>query len=311
MTRPCSTFTCTITPFAADRSLDEEAWRTHLDRLASAGMGVYVGSSSPGEGYTLDLDETETLYGIAAEVVKGRAPARAMGVETHTAAEYLEIIAIAEKVGLEAMQIYCVDSGHANKPTTAELELYFRTILDGSSIPCVLSSHIYNGYVVPNDLVDRLLIDYPGRILGLNVTNTDLTYVSRMVDTVDGRCDIHVGGPMQALTILALGGQGFLSTDGNIIPETCVRVIRSHAAGDAAGSAEAYAQVLRFFSSNIWPGGSMRYLKAIMRLLGMPGHTLRPPFLPLEGVPDDQIMDRLGGLGIPELDRLLAARPAR
>ena len=304
MAKSPSTFTCTITPFAEDGTLDESAWRTHLDRLATAGMGVYVGSSSPGEGYTLSLEETETLYGITADVVRGRAPARAMGVETHTAAEYLRIVSIAEKVGLEAMQVYCVDSGHANKPTTPELELYFRTILDGSSIPCVLSSHIYNGYVLPFDLVDRLLTDYPERILGINVTNPDMTYVARLVDTIGGRCEVHCGGPMQALTMLALGGQGFLSTDGNIIPETCVGVVRAYAAGDIAASDAAYAQVLRFFSANLWPGGSMRYLKAIMRLLGMPGHTLRPPFLPLDPSADPQILDQLDGLNIPEVQAL-------
>lgn len=307
MIRTPSTFTCTITPFAEDGSLDEDAWRSHIDRLVDAGMGVYVGSSSPGEGYALNASETETLYGIAADTVAGRASVRAMGVETHTAEEYLAFVAIAESVGLEAMQIYCVDSGHANKPNDTELEAYFREILDGSSIPCVLSSHIFNGYVVPLDLLDRLLDSYPGQILGVNVTNPDLTYVTRLVDTVDGRSDVHVGGPMQALTILALGGQGFLSTDGNIIPKTSVEVIDSHRRGDLVASQAAYRQIMRFFSSNEWPGGSMRFLKASMRVLGLPGHHLRRPFRSLDEAGHARVEVILRELGIPELDELLGS----
>jgi len=311
MARPLSTFTCTITPFGPDGSLDCDAWRTHVDRLASVGMGLYVGSSSPGEGYALTAEETELVYGIAADTAAGRVSARAMGVETHTAAEYLELVAIAETVGLEAMQVYCVDSGHANTPTPGELEAYFRTVLEGSSIPCVLSSHIYSGYVVPLDLVDRLVGEYaPDKIIGINVTNTDMTYVTRLVDVVDGRCDVHVGGPMQALTVLALGGQGFLSGDGNIIPATCRQVIGAHSSGDFTASHAAYAQVMRFFSANRWPGGSMRFLKAVMACAGLPGHYLRPPFASVEADIAAEIETALAHLDIPELTDLLASPAA-
>lgn len=307
MTRAPSTFTCTVTPFDAAGRLDLEAWRSHLVRLAASGMGVYVGSSSPGEGYTLDADETEALYGAAVDAVGADVSVRAMGVETHTALDYLELVRIAEATGMQAMQLYCVDSGHANIPTERELECYFRTILDGSTIDCVVSSHIYNGYVVPLPVLDRLLVDYGDRIRGINVTNPDVRYVSALVDVVDDRCDVHVGGPMQALTILALGGQGFLSTDGNIIPATCVDVVRSHANGDLRASQAAFRDVLRFFSANRWPGGSMRYLKTVMRVLGLPGHHLRPPFLELGDDGCSEVEAILGALDIDELSGLRGA----
>lgn len=311
MARSLSTFTCTITPFGPDGSLDCDVWRAHVDRLASVGMGVYVGSSSPGEGCALTAAETELVYGIAADTAAGRVSARAMGVETRTATEYLELVAIAEAVGLEAMQVYCVDVGHANTPTTGELEAYFRTVLEGSSIPCVLSSHIFNGYVIPLDLVGRLVQEYaPDKIIGINVTNTDMGYVTRLVDVVDRRCDVHVGGPMQALTILALGGQGFLSGEGNIIPATCRQVITAHTEGDFAASQTAYAQVMRLFSANRWPGGSVRFLKAVMACASLPGHYLRPPFAPVEPDIAAEIETALALLDIPELADLLAASDA-
>lgn len=309
--RALSTFTCTVTPFDEHGALDLAGWKTHVDRLASVGMNLYVGSGSPGEGFALSLAETEQLYGTAVDTAAGRVKARAMGIEMRTAASYLELMLIAESVGVEAMQLYCVDNGHANKPTEGELEAYFRHLLDRSEIRCVLSSHMYSGYVIPVGLIRRLLDSYgPERIVGLNVTNTDLRYVSKVIDVVDGRCDVHVGGAMQALTILALGGQGFLSTDGNIIPRTCVEVIDGWRAGDVATAANAYAHVIHFFASNRWPGGSMRYLKAVMRVLGMSGHHLRPPFLPLEIDDDSDLVGVLRSLAIAELDEMLVAQSA-
>ncbi len=280
MSRQPSAFTCTITPFDASGSLDVEAWQSHTSRIGAAGMGIYAGSASPGEGHALTLAETEVLYGTAVDTLKGHSPVRAMGVEPRHATQLLEIIHIAEKVGMEAMQIYSLDCGHGNVPRETELEAYFSKILDTITIPAVISSHIFNGYVLPIDMVDRLLGKYDN-IAGFNVTNTDIPYVTRFVDMVDGRCDVHVGGAMQALIMLALGGQGFLCTEGNIIPSVCMDVIKGFERGDQQATFDAYATVMRFFALNRFAGGSMRFLKSAMQTLGLPGSTLREPFLAL------------------------------
>ena len=49
-------FTISITPFAADGTIDEAALRRHLRKLGDAGIGVYVGGGGSGEGYTLSQD---------------------------------------------------------------------------------------------------------------------------------------------------------------------------------------------------------------------------------------------------------------
>ena len=61
--RALSTFCCSVTPFAADGSLDVPALRAHFARLAAAGVGVYVAGSSPGEGYALSRSEVWRCQG--------------------------------------------------------------------------------------------------------------------------------------------------------------------------------------------------------------------------------------------------------
>jgi hypothetical protein len=39
--------------------------------------------------------------------------------------------------------------------------------------------------------------------------------------------------------------------------------------------------VIRFFSLNRWPGGSMRFLRSVMGTFGLSGFHLRSPFKPL------------------------------
>jgi 4-hydroxy-tetrahydrodipicolinate synthase len=308
MTPPVpSTHVVLITPFDEAGELDEAAVAVLVDRIAAAGVGVCLGSASPGEGHALTTRETERLFAVAKEAADGRAPVRAMGAEPRRAEDLVETVRVAEAVGLDAMQIYSVDLGHGNRPTDAELERYFRTVLEAMRIPAIISSHQAGGYVVPVEILGRLLDDH-AHLVGINVTSPDLAYVARVVEVADGRAEVHVGGPMQALTILALGGQGFLCTEGLFAPRLVASVIEHFRAGRLEETFAAYRSLIRFFAANPFGGGSIRFTKAAMRVLGLPGWHARPPYQPL---PDDtlpRIEAALAAVGIPEIDELLAAR---
>ncbi len=278
--RQLSTLVCAVTPFAADGSLDKLGVEHLVGRFAEAGVGTYVGGSSPGEGYALSLAETEELYGLAAGAMAGRQPVRAMGIEPHSAEELLPILRLAESVGLDGVQLYSLDCGHGNRPTPQEQESYFRTLLEAVELPAYISSHFAGGYLVPLDVLGRLLQDYP-HLSGFNVTTPDVGYLTRVVELADGRVDVHVGGPLQALTAVAVGAQGFLSADGNLAPRLCASLIASLAADDMVAAQASYARLMQMFRINRW-GGSMRWLKTAMRVWDLPGHHLRPPFLPLD-----------------------------
>lgn len=303
MTRPAralSTFVCAVTPFDEAGALDGAGVAHLMERFAAAQAGTYVGGSSPGEGHALTLAETEELYGLARQAMAGRQQVRAMGVEPHSAAELVARLRIAESVGLDGAQLYSLDCGHGNIPTAAEQESYFRTLIESTTLPVYLSSHIAGGYLIPLDVLGRLLADYP-HIGGVNVTCPDVGYLSRVIELADGRVDVHVGGPMQAMTAFALGAQGYLSADGNIAPRLCGALVRHATRQEWAQAQASYERLIRLFRINRW-GGSMRWLKAAMQVLGLPGHHLRPPFLPLDEPARDRIGEALAELRIGETE---------
>ena len=125
-----STFVISQTAFTADGEIDWSAQRAHLQRLATSGIGVYVGGGGSGEGHTLLPDEVDELLALAAEELVGKVPARAMGVEPRTARQMIEFGKQVEASGLEAMQIYSLDMGHLGQPQPAELDLYFREVVE-------------------------------------------------------------------------------------------------------------------------------------------------------------------------------------
>jgi dihydrodipicolinate synthase/N-acetylneuraminate lyase len=101
--------------------------------------------------------------------------------------------------------VYSLDLGHGYLPTADEQRTYLRTVLDHAPGDLVLSTHQSVGYHYEPSLVASLLDEHP-RIVGVNVTHRDLVYVAEVVDAIDGRVDVHVGGPMHALGATALGG---------------------------------------------------------------------------------------------------------
>jgi 4-hydroxy-tetrahydrodipicolinate synthase len=286
-TRTPSTFVISITPFDEHERVDEDALRGHLRKLAASGIGVYLAGSGSGEGYTLDGAEVTRILQIGKEELGGRVPFRAMGVEPRTSAEMIRLARLVEEVGVEAMQIYSLDQGHGNRPRDDEMERYYSDILDATSVQCVLSTHQSVGYFIPSALIARL-IDRHDQIIGVNVSGPDISYLQQVIDAVAGRADVHVGGPMHALTCLALGGQGFLSSEGNLAPNLCVSVIDRYAAGDLTGCFEAYNRLMHLFTATRDMGG-ITGTKSALRLLGLPGGSMRRPRLDLSAALDETV----------------------
>ncbi len=284
--RPCpparaSTFVISITPFAADGELDEQGVRQHLRRMASAGVGVYLGGGGSGEGYVLSQDETRRLLEIGVDEIAGQVPLRAMGTEPRSADEMIAFTRLAAAAGVDAVQIYSLDQGHGHRPRPGEVETYFTDVLDAVSVPSVLSTHQSVGYQVPVELLARLVERYE-HLIGLNVTHQDLGYLADVVDAVGDRVDVHVGGPGHALSAWSLGACGYLSSEANLAPGLCMSVVHAYRSGDAEALTTSFGQLIRL-SRALYGAGGIRATKAVLGRLGLPGGPPRKPQLP---VPD-------------------------
>jgi 4-hydroxy-tetrahydrodipicolinate synthase len=277
-----STFCCTVTLFDENLKLDEVALRAHFARVAEAGVGLYVGGSSPGEGYAMTADEIDRLLRIAVEVAGGKVPVRAMGVEPRTAEEMCAFLKRAANTGVDACQIYSLDVGHGWKPGTRELERYFRAALESVSLPCIISSHAFMGYNVPIEMLERLAEEYD-HLIGVNLTTPDIMHLTEAVARLRPRLEIHVGGPMHAITALAMGANGYLSSEAAVAPKLCQDVISHFAAGRYEEAFKAYHGVMALMVGvSTMPGASVRRVKAAMRLLGLGGTFPRGPYMPIE-----------------------------
>jgi 4-hydroxy-tetrahydrodipicolinate synthase len=300
--RPARAFVVSITPFDAAGQIDELAFRRHLQRMVAAGIGVYVGGGGSGEGFVLTAGERRRILEIAAEELSGKVAFRSMGVETRSAEEMIEYARVAETVGVDAAQIYSLDLGHGHLPTHDEVLEYLIDVLSATTVPAVLSTHQSVGYRISVESIATIVARFD-HVVGVNSSHGDLAYLAAIIDAVGDKVDVHVGGPLQALTALALGANGFLSSEANLAPQLCNSVIVAYENGAGIELLAAFDRLARL-SMALYGNGGIRATKAVLNRFGLPGGYPRRPQLPVADAALDGLMTVIDDLHIEELEAL-------
>jgi 4-hydroxy-tetrahydrodipicolinate synthase len=232
--------------------------------------------------------------------LKGKTQIRAMGVEPRTAAEMIAFLEMAKAAGVDAAQVYSLDVGHGHAPTPAELETYFSDVLTAVDMPLVLSTHQSVGYVIPPEVIISLYRRFP-QLIALNCSHQDPTYLRTLVDGLAETTDIFVGGPHNALTALAFGAHGFLSSEGNLAPRLCMSVIEAFKNNDLPALMENWGKVMRLFVG-LYGNGGIRVTKAVLNQLGMAGGYPRKPRLPVTDERLTRAMAVVDSLGLAAIE---------
>ena len=297
-------FVMVITPLDKNNRIHEAAFRTHLKRMAAAGLGLYVGSGGSGEGHALTVEEYEQLCEIAVDECKGKVPVHTNPHETRTARDMVELMQRCARTGVDVVQAYQLDPGHGRRPSPEEQDYYYRYILDRVDHPTAISIHTGSGYVAPPEFVAKLCEDYPQiKIINL-ATGSDLRYFINLRDMLNP--DIRMfGGHANVLGALGLGGWGVQDTVANVAPKLCASIVTHFMAGDNKKAGEAYAQSLRLMApvwGTRWGGPPMiKGVLASMGLIPEEGFFVREPYLQPDKASVDKAVAGVKALKIEEL----------
>ncbi len=304
MKKKLSVLVISITTFDEQGRVDEAAFRKHLGRLRAAGVSVWVAGSGSSEGYSLNPEERERVLAIAVEELKGKVPVRAMGCEPRLISEMLDFMRCAERAKVDAAQIFSLDIGHGTKPTAGELEKYYSTVIESTSLPIVLSSHQASGYFLPLDLVERLANRFPN-LMGINYGGTDTTHLADIIERFGDRLEVHCAGPNNALSTLCLGGNGFMGGEGNFSPLLVASVICAYETGNLELLRASFAKLMAFTRiNNRYGGSSMRGMKPLLNAFGLPGGALRSPRLPISAADAEVAVREVLKLDLPGIPPL-------
>lgn len=204
--------TAMVTPFDSEGNVDyAQAKRLALTLLDSGSDGLAV-SATTGEHSTLTDEEQLRLFATVKEAVAGRGAVVA-STGSNCTREGLKMTREAERIGVDAVLLVVP---YFNKPTQEGLFEHFKTIAQGTSLPCIL-------YNVPSRTVTNLAPETVIRlskidnIVGIKEASGNLDQIARIIDGVGKDFLVYSGNDSDTLPILALGGYGVISVASHLV----------------------------------------------------------------------------------------------
>jgi 4-hydroxy-tetrahydrodipicolinate synthase len=204
--------TAMVTPFDSEGRVDyEQAKRLSLALLDSGSDGLVV-SGTTGERSTLTDKEQIRLFEAVKEAVGGGGTVVA-GTGSNCTRECLEMTREAERIGVDAVLLVVP---YYNKPPQEGLFEHFKTIAQGTSLPCIL-------YNVPSRTVTNIAPDIVIRlseidnIMGIKEASGNLDQIAKIIDGTSKDFLVYSGNDSDTFYVVAMGGYGVISVASHLV----------------------------------------------------------------------------------------------
>lgn len=215
-----------VTPFRHDK-VDEKSLGSLIEwQIASGSHGISV-TGTTGEPTALSRAERETVIRLASEIINKRLPfVAATGSNNHE--ETLHFSRVAQQAGADAVLLI---TPFYVRPSQEGLFRHFKSVADSLDLPVIL-------YNIPGRSAINLEIDTVARlretcknIIGIKEANHDFSHITRLIGKLGRDFLVYSGIELLCFPILAIGGAGYVSATGNIMPKEVARLYDLFAAG--------------------------------------------------------------------------------
>ena len=266
--------TALITPFR-NGEVDEAALRGLVERQIEAGIDGLVPCGSTGESATLSHEEHNRVVEITIEAAAGRVPVVA-GTGSNSTAEAIALTAHAKEAGASGALLL---SPYYNKPTQEGIYEHYAAVARETALPLV----IYN---IPGRTASNIAPETIGRlaqlehVVGIKEASGDLDQMSHVVAACPDDFAVLSGDDSLTLPLLSVGGKGVISTSSNVAPSQMTGLVRTFAAGDAAGARKLHHALLPLFDALFCETNPIP-VKAACAALGWCDGEIRLPMTPI------------------------------
>lgn len=217
-----------VTPFAADGSFDERAYRDFIEWQIAEGSAGLVPCGTTGEAATLTAEEHFAIVAVCVDQVRGRVPVLA-GAGSNDTRVAIHNIKAAKAAGADAALMV---PPYYNRPNQEGIFRHFEAVAGSCDLPIVL-------YNVPGRTVTDIAVETVARIahaMPSVIGIKDATGVIQRVSAQRAACpegfEQLSGNDDMALAFNATGGIGCISVTANVAPRLCAEFQAACGAGD-------------------------------------------------------------------------------
>lgn len=283
-----------VTPFR-DGAFDEPAMAKLIEwQLSSGSHGISV-TGTTGEPSSLSIQERKQVIQLAVDVIDGRVPLLA-GSGSNSLSEAIELSRFAQEAGADALLLV---TPYYIRPSQEGMFRYFKTIADFVDLPVVL-------YNIPGRSAVNLEIDTVYRlrehcenIIGIKEANHDFSHITRLLGRLGRDFLVYSGIELLCFPILAIGGAGYVSATGNVIPGQVAELYDLVVADKWREAQDLHYHLMplndaMFIEINPVPA------KTALGMMGMIDPEVRLPLAPLSSQNYDRLRAILNDYGLVE-----------
>lgn len=229
-----------LMPFNADMSINEAAYRKHLEDLVSVdGITGITINGHAAEVHALTIDEQKKAVTITKEVLSDRV-ATVVGICTESSLEAARLAAWAQAEGAEALLVFppafMTLGGHMRPEMT---EIHLKHITDASDLPIILFQFpLSSNLSYPVDSLLELCRKFPTiRAIKDQIGDGNMHEKHiRELHALDKPVNVLTTHSSWLLGSLALGCDGLLSGAGSVIADLQVALFRAIQNDDLVGA---------------------------------------------------------------------------
>ncbi|MCC6392860.1 MAG: 4-hydroxy-tetrahydrodipicolinate synthase [Bryobacterales bacterium] len=266
--------TALVTPFTADRTLDENTLRDLVRRQIEAGINFLVPCGTTGESPTLERAEHLRVVEITLEEAKGIVPVLG-GAGGYNTGEVIELARELETMGVDGILSV---TPYYNKPTQEGLYQHYKAIASSISLPIIVYSVQGRTGVNVEPATLRRLAEIDN-IIGVKEASGNIAQQARVIHEVPEKFLVLSGDDSITLPLMALGGKGVISVASNEIPAQMTQLAQACLAGDYAKARALQRKYLPLMEVNFVESNPIP-VKAAMSLMGLLEPVWRLPLVP-------------------------------
>ena len=208
-----------VTPFK-NGALDLDGLAQLVEwQIQSGSHGISVQGTS-GEPGSLTLEERKEVIRAAAGAVDGRVPFVPGSASTNHE-ESIELSRFAQSMGADGLLFI---APYYSRPGQEGIFRHFDALAKSVDLPVIL----YNipGRTAVNIEIDTVarLKESNGNIIGVKESNKDFEHINRLLHRMGRDFLVYSGIELLCYPILAIGGAGFVSATGNLMPAEVARL---------------------------------------------------------------------------------------
>ncbi|WP_297211848.1 MULTISPECIES: 4-hydroxy-tetrahydrodipicolinate synthase [Thermodesulfovibrio] len=280
-----------VTPFKKGK-VDEKTLEKLIEWHIKEGTHAIVPCGTTGEASTLDYEEHYRVIEITVKTVNKRIPVIA-GTGSNSTDEAIMITKKAEQLGADAVLSV---TPYYNKPTQEGLYRHFKEIADKTGLPIIL-------YNVPGRTSLNMLpqtvarLREHKRIVGIKEATGDMKQVSEIIRLCGRDFTVLSGDDFTNLTLLTLGGRGFISVTANICPKDVSELFNAWERGEIEKAREIHYKLepinkAMFIETNPIP------VKTALALMGKIKEEFRLPLCEMSSANKEKLAEVLRVAGL-------------